>query len=149
MGPHYGTGHSSVTVAEVQVDLGAHGVAVESSAETTLYQGDTTLKILGSGFNETKEFNTLKWGNSLRGKGINYTIVDASADKLGLELLVDFVNRGVGVPVGLVAQVKLDAVVGELLVWVWRGLVCQHETWWSLILQMQNSNTREQLLNAH
>ena len=40
-------------------------------------------------------------------------------DKLGFQLLVDLVNRGIGVPVGLVAQVKLDAVVGELLV---RGL---------------------------
>ena len=38
-------------------------------------------------------------------------------DELGLELLVDFVNGGIGVPVGLVAQLELDAVVGELLVW--------------------------------
>ena len=68
------------------MDLGAHGVAVESSAETTLYQGDTTLKILGSGFNETKEFNTLKWGNSLRGKGVNYTITQSSKSQLTLEL---------------------------------------------------------------
>ena len=38
-------------------------------------------------------------------------------DELGLELLVDFVNGGIGVPVGLVAQLELNAVVGELLVW--------------------------------
>ena len=37
----------------------------------------------------------------------------------------------------------------ELRVWVWRGLVCQLGICWSLILQMQNSNSREQLLNAH
>ena len=38
-------------------------------------------------------------------------------DELGFELLVDFVNGGIGVPVGLVAQLELNAVVGELLIW--------------------------------
>ena len=32
--------YGGVTVAEVQVDLGAHGVTVESAADHKLYQGD-------------------------------------------------------------------------------------------------------------
>jgi nitrogen fixation protein FixH len=79
--------YGGVTVAEVQVDLGAHGVRVETTAgDQKVYQSSPRIAVSGSGFNATRSFNTLKWGNSLRGKGINYTIVDASADKLGLEL---------------------------------------------------------------
>ena len=33
---------------------------------------DGKLDILGSGFNTSAGLNTLKWGNSLRGKGHNY-----------------------------------------------------------------------------
>ena len=56
------------------MDLGAHGVTVESAADHKLYQGDPELTVSGSGFNNTISLNTLKWGNSLRGKGVNYTI---------------------------------------------------------------------------
>ena len=66
--------YGGVTVAEVQVDLGAHGVTVESAADHKLYQGDPEVTVRGSGFNNTISLNTLKWGNSLRGKGVNYTI---------------------------------------------------------------------------
>ncbi|KAH8044518.1 hypothetical protein JL722_14638 [Aureococcus anophagefferens] len=76
--------YGGVTVAEVQVDLGAHGVTVESAPETKVYQGDGKLDILGSGFNTSAGLNTLKWGNSLRGKGINYTITSASKSQLSL-----------------------------------------------------------------
>ena len=56
--------YGGVTVAEVQVDLGAHGVTVESAADHKLYQGDPELTVRGSGFNDTISLNTLKWGNS-------------------------------------------------------------------------------------
>ena len=78
--------YGGVTVTEVQVDLGAHGVTVESSPETKVYQGDGKLEILGSGFNSTAALNTFKWGNSLRGKGINYTITAASKSRVSLSL---------------------------------------------------------------
>lgn len=78
--------YGGVTVAEVQVDLGAHGVRVETTAgDQKVYQSSPRLKVTGSGFNTTAP-NTLKFGNSLRGKGINYTIVDAGADALSLAL---------------------------------------------------------------
>ena len=75
-----------MTVAEVQVDLGAHGVTVESATDTKVYQSDPELKILGKGFNSSTTLNTLKWGNSLRGKGVNYTIVSSSPSQLTLAL---------------------------------------------------------------
>ena len=37
--------YGGVTVAEVQVDLGAHGVTVESAADHKLYQGDPELTV--------------------------------------------------------------------------------------------------------
>ena len=40
--------YGGVTVAEVQVDLGAHGVTVESAADHKLYQGDPELTVRGS-----------------------------------------------------------------------------------------------------
>mmetsp|Transcript_9513 Transcript_9513/g.30411 ORF Transcript_9513/g.30411 Transcript_9513/m.30411 type:complete len:918 (+) Transcript_9513:48-2801(+) len=75
-----------VTVAEVQVDLGAHGVTVETTPETRVYQSTPQLRIIGAGFNATPAANTLKWGNSLRGKGVNYTIAAASSSSLTLTL---------------------------------------------------------------
>ena len=79
--------YGGVTVAEVQVDLGAHGVRVETTyRDQKIYQSSPTVKVSGSGFNESTSLNALKWGNSLRGKGINYTITDASASKLRLSL---------------------------------------------------------------
>eukprot|EP00629_Pelagomonadales_sp_RCC1024_P000262 CAMPEP_0119274494 /NCGR_PEP_ID=MMETSP1329-20130426/12204_1 /TAXON_ID=114041 /ORGANISM="Genus nov. species nov., Strain RCC1024" /LENGTH=968 /DNA_ID=CAMNT_0007274817 /DNA_START=51 /DNA_END=2957 /DNA_ORIENTATION=- len=79
--------YGGVTVAEVQVDLGAHGVRVETTAaDQRVYQSSPRLKVTGSGFNDTAGLNTLKWGNSLRGKGINYTITEATKDSLSLDL---------------------------------------------------------------
>ena len=80
--------YGGVTVAEVQVDLGAHGVRVETTAaEQRVYQSTPRLTVTGSGFNDSAPgLNTLKWGNSLRGKGINYTIAEASGTALQLDL---------------------------------------------------------------
>lgn len=75
-----------VMVAEVQADLGPHGVTVESSPDTRIYQSTPTFQISGSGFNTTTAINSLKWGNSLRGKGVNYTIVSSTSKSLTLSL---------------------------------------------------------------
>uniref|UniRef100_A0A7S3NKQ2 Uncharacterized protein n=1 Tax=Aureoumbra lagunensis TaxID=44058 RepID=A0A7S3NKQ2_9STRA len=77
-----------VTVAEVQADLGAHGVTVETTDDKRLYQSSPKLTILGHGFNESgiNGANTLRWANSLRGKGVNYTITQAHANQLELTL---------------------------------------------------------------
>ena len=77
--------YGGVTVAEVQVDLGAHGVTVESTPEQKVYQSSATLQVQGNGFNSSS-LNTLKWGNSLRGKGLNYTIVSGTSTNLRLQL---------------------------------------------------------------
>jgi len=78
--PSYG----GIVVAEVQADLGAHGVTVESTPEEKFYQSQGSLIILGTGFNATK--NTLRFANGLRGKGVNYTTVEHSGTQLKLEL---------------------------------------------------------------
>eukprot|EP00632_Arachnochrysis_sp_CCMP2950_P012529 CAMPEP_0185693838 /NCGR_PEP_ID=MMETSP1164-20130828/3499_1 /TAXON_ID=1104430 /ORGANISM="Chrysoreinhardia sp, Strain CCMP2950" /LENGTH=914 /DNA_ID=CAMNT_0028360647 /DNA_START=66 /DNA_END=2810 /DNA_ORIENTATION=+ len=78
--------YGGVTVAEVQVDLGAHGVTVETTQTQYAYQSQASLSIQGDGFNTTAAYNTLKWGNSLRGKGLNYTIVGAQDTRLDLKL---------------------------------------------------------------
>jgi hypothetical protein len=100
--------YGGVTVAEVQVDLGAHGVTVESAADHKLYQGDPELTVRGSGFNNTISLNTLKWGNSLRGKGVNYTITKASGSALTLSLKPGSVWRSN--PANLPGPLKLLAV---------------------------------------
>jgi len=80
--------YGGVTVAEVQADLGAHGVTVETTVETRAYQSSPKVSILGNGFNNSGApgANTLRWGNSLRGRGVNYTIVSAEKNQLVLEL---------------------------------------------------------------
>lgn len=77
--------YGGVTVAEVQVDLGAHGVTVETTSDKRVYQSSPTLTILGQGFNASGT-NVLRWGNSLRGLGLNYTISKAEANELTLTL---------------------------------------------------------------
>ena len=58
-----------------------------TAAEQRVYQSTPRLTVTGSGFNDSAPgLNTLKWGNSLRGKGINYTIAEASGTALQLDL---------------------------------------------------------------
>jgi hypothetical protein len=110
--PTYG----GITVAEVQANLGAHGVTVESTPQEKFYQSRGEVIILGEGFNTTS--NTLRFANSLRGKGVNYTAVEHTSTQLRLSLtrgskwranpenlpgplILLAVNAGVGfVPVG-------------------------------------------------
>ncbi|KAH8065342.1 hypothetical protein JL721_8301 [Aureococcus anophagefferens] len=75
-----------VTVAEVQADLGAHGVTVETTSDKKYYQSAPELTILGHGFNESSSLNVLRWGNKLMGKGVNYTIVAGTKNTLTLSL---------------------------------------------------------------
>ena len=80
--------YGGVTVAEVQANLGAHGVTVETTAEEKLYQSQGELTVLGTGFNTSRlagapglpNPNTLRWANGLKGRGVNYTVVEASED---------------------------------------------------------------------
>ena len=66
------------------------------------------LTVRGSGFNNTISLNTLKWGNSLRGKGVNYTITKASGSALTLSLKPGSVWRSN--PANLPGPLKLLAV---------------------------------------
>ena len=63
-----------VTVAEVQANLGGHGVTVETTSDKKYYQSAPELKVIGHGFNETAPMNRLRWGNKLQGRGVNYTL---------------------------------------------------------------------------
>ena len=65
--------YGGIVVAEVQANLGAHGVTVESTPDERFYQDTGELVILGTGFNASA--NTLRFANGIRGKGINYTTV--------------------------------------------------------------------------
>ena len=72
-----------VTVAEVQADLGQHGVTVESHPDRFIYQSEATLFVRGEGFFPGN--TTLRWANGLRGKGVNYTTsTSASPNQLTL-----------------------------------------------------------------
>jgi hypothetical protein len=73
-----------VVIAEVQADLGQHGVTIESTPEQKLYQDSPEVTIVGTGFNET--FNLLRWANGLRGKGVNYTTTAHTKEQLTLKL---------------------------------------------------------------
>ena len=120
-----------VTVAEVQADLGAHGVTVETTSDKKYYQSSPEVTLLGHGFNESYSSNVLRWGNKLMGKGINYTIVGGSTNTLTLSLswgskwranaanlpgplTLLAVNAGAGlVPVGA-TEAKKGRVVGTI-----------------------------------
>merc|ERR1719174_2923190 len=79
--------YGGVTVAEVQADLGAHGVTVETTSDKKYYQSAPELKVIGHGFNETAPMNRLRWGNKLQGRGVNYTVTSATTNALTLSLL--------------------------------------------------------------
>jgi len=76
-----------VTVAEVQANLGGHGVTVETTSDKKYYQSAPELKVIGHGFNETAPMNRLRWGNKLQGRGVNYTVTSATTNALTLSLL--------------------------------------------------------------
>jgi hypothetical protein len=79
--------YGGVTVAEVQANLGGHGVTVETTSDKKYYQSASELKVIGHGFNETAPLNRLRWGNRLQGRGVNYTVTGATTNALTLSLL--------------------------------------------------------------
>ena len=78
--PKYG----GIVVAEVQANLGTHGVTVESTPDERFYQNTGELVILGTGFNDTH--NTLRFANGIRGKGVNYTTVEHTKELIRMKL---------------------------------------------------------------
>jgi len=68
-----------VTVAEVQVDLGGHGVTASANPSKLMYQNAPSLEIKGSGFAHVEQVDNfgpprLRWANGLLGRGVNYTV---------------------------------------------------------------------------
>mmetsp|Transcript_20491 Transcript_20491/g.24263 ORF Transcript_20491/g.24263 Transcript_20491/m.24263 type:complete len:881 (+) Transcript_20491:59-2701(+) len=76
--------YGGITVAEVQANLGMHGVTVESTPDERFYQNTGELVILGAGFNTTA--NYLRFANGIRGRGTNYTTVEHTKELLRMKL---------------------------------------------------------------
>ena len=84
-GPVKVNGDDGVRVAEVQADLGAHGVTVQSSADQQIiYHDEPNLVVYGEGFNPSG--NTLRFANGILGNNINYTTVSTSETSISLRL---------------------------------------------------------------
>ena len=91
--PKYG----GVIVAEVQADLGGHGVTVNANEGKIMYQTDPSLVIEGQGFAHVREVKNekdnspfgnprLRFGNGLLGRGVNYSISEFDDHRLELVL---------------------------------------------------------------
>ena len=84
-GPVKVNGDDGVRVAEVQADLDAHGVTVESSADKQIiYHDDPNLQVYGTGFNPSG--TTLRFANGILGNNVNYTTVSTSDTLMQLRL---------------------------------------------------------------
>ena len=83
--PKYG----GVTVAEVQADLGGHGVTVDStSADQFVYQSTKHLTVKGSGFDHVKTEEgfgppKFRWFSGIKGRGQNYTAIEVEDNYVG------------------------------------------------------------------
>lgn len=80
-----------VTVAEVQVDLGGHGVTASANPTKLLYQNAPSLEVKGSGFSHVEQVDKfgpprLRWANGLLGRGVNYTVSSFDDNKLEIVL---------------------------------------------------------------
>jgi len=85
-GPVKVNGEDGIRVAEVQADLGAHGVTVESSADQQIiYHDEINLMISGSGFNPSG--TTLRFANGILGSGVNYTTASTTDTTMALRLV--------------------------------------------------------------
>jgi hypothetical protein len=109
-----------VTVAEVQVDLGGHGVTASANPAKLMYQNAPNLEIKGSGFAHVEQVSNfgpprLRWANGLLGRGVNYTVSTYDDNKLELVLKPGSVWRrnGANLPAPLTL---LAADVGSGLV---------------------------------
>lgn len=109
-----------VIVAEVQVDLGGHGVTAQASPSTLLYQTASSLVVKGAGFAHAETVDgfgppKLRWGNGLLGRGVNYSVSLFDDNKIELVLKPGSVWRrnGANLPAPLTL---LAADVGSGLV---------------------------------
>lgn len=80
-----------VVVAEVQVNLGGHGVVVEPNPSLIMYQTDPSLVIKGEGFGHVTKVEgfgspRLRWGNGLLGRGVNYSASEYDDTRVELVL---------------------------------------------------------------
>jgi hypothetical protein len=80
-----------VTVAEVQADLGGHGVYAETTAGNQfVYASAKTIRVTGQGFdhvNTEPGFGPpkLRWANGIKGRGTNYTTMAFDANSVTLQ----------------------------------------------------------------
>mmetsp|Transcript_22391 Transcript_22391/g.28987 ORF Transcript_22391/g.28987 Transcript_22391/m.28987 type:complete len:917 (-) Transcript_22391:557-3307(-) len=108
-----------VVVAEVQADLGGHGVTVTANPDLIIYQTDPSLIIQGSGFKSVEGFGNprLRFGNGLLGRGTNYSISEFSDDRMELVLkpMSNWRKNGANLPAPL-TLLAVDAGSGYVAV---------------------------------
>lgn len=80
-----------VIVAEVQVDLGGHGVEAYPAPQVLIYQDAQSLVIKGSGFEHVNSVDNfgpprMRWGNGLMGRGVNYTVTSFDDSRVEIYL---------------------------------------------------------------
>mmetsp|Transcript_19207 Transcript_19207/g.66181 ORF Transcript_19207/g.66181 Transcript_19207/m.66181 type:complete len:931 (-) Transcript_19207:139-2931(-) len=80
-----------VTVAEVQADLGGHGVSAVGNPTMLIYQNTASVVVKGAGFdhaNQVEGFGAprMRWGNGLLGRGVNFTV--STFDDARVELVL-------------------------------------------------------------
>lgn len=80
-----------VVVAEVQVNLGGHGVTIDPNPDLLMYQTDPSLILKGEGFGHVAEVEgfgapRLRWGNGLLGRGVNYSATEYDDKQIELVL---------------------------------------------------------------
>ena len=109
-----------VIVAEVQVDLGGHGVTAVANPDLLLYQNAPSISIKGEGFAHALTIEgfgppRMRWGNGLLGRGVNYTTSEFDDNHVELVLKPGSVWRrnGANLPAPLTL---LAADVGSGLV---------------------------------
>eukprot|EP00752_Nemacystus_decipiens_P018630 g16704.t1 len=73
-----------VVVAEVQADLGGHGVSAQSHDRLHIYQSTKSIQIAGEGFFDGI---LVRFANALRGGGTNFTISNVQPDVMTLDLV--------------------------------------------------------------
>lgn len=83
-GPVKLNGVEGIRVAEVVANLEQHGVTIEASPETFIYNDETNLLITGTGLNP--KGNVLRFSNNLLGKGVNYTTVATTETSIALRI---------------------------------------------------------------
>ena len=84
-GPVKVNGDEGVRIAEVQADLGLHGITVEDSCESQIiYHDASVINVRGTGFNTLG--TTFRFTNGLLGKGVNYTTFGLTSEAVSFRL---------------------------------------------------------------